>query len=151
MGGWKVIIVSALSLSLRDKDRLRDWEIERAWQLTCYQWIICLVLYNYVCFYHCENIKFQSFLLKSNTSFYLLTTTWKKLKLPYYYYTNPNVLFRNVKTLILSPSSESADDLLVIFSALSCGDKCKILSNDKFRDHFRTLGKQKLLSVLDSL
>ena len=27
-----VIIVSALSLSLRDKDRLRDWEIERAWQ-----------------------------------------------------------------------------------------------------------------------
>ena len=32
-GGWKVIIVSALSLSLRDKERLRDWEIERAWQL----------------------------------------------------------------------------------------------------------------------
>ena len=30
MGGWKVIIVSALFL--RDKDRLRDWEIERAWQ-----------------------------------------------------------------------------------------------------------------------
>ena len=29
---WKVIIVSALSLSLRDKDRLRDREIERAWQ-----------------------------------------------------------------------------------------------------------------------
>ena len=29
---WKVIIVSALSLSLRDKDRYRDWEIERAWQ-----------------------------------------------------------------------------------------------------------------------
>ena len=26
---YKVIIVSALSLSLRDKDRLRDWEIER--------------------------------------------------------------------------------------------------------------------------
>ena len=35
MDGWcgRVIIVSALSLSLRDKDRLRDWEIERAWQL----------------------------------------------------------------------------------------------------------------------
>ena len=29
---WKVIIVSALSLSLRDKDRLRDREIERGWQ-----------------------------------------------------------------------------------------------------------------------
>ena len=26
------IIVSDLSLSLRDKDRLKDWEIERAWQ-----------------------------------------------------------------------------------------------------------------------
>ena len=24
--------MSALSLSLRDKERLRDWEIERAWQ-----------------------------------------------------------------------------------------------------------------------
>ena len=24
--------MSALSLSLRDKDRSRDWEIERAWQ-----------------------------------------------------------------------------------------------------------------------
>ena len=35
MDGWcgRVIIVSALSLSLRDKDRFRDWEIERAWQL----------------------------------------------------------------------------------------------------------------------
>ena len=34
VGGWwwKVIIVSALSLSLRDKERFRDWEIERAWQ-----------------------------------------------------------------------------------------------------------------------
>jgi len=49
---------------------------------------------------------------------------------------------KNVKTLILSPSSENADDLFVIFSALSCGDKCKILSNDKFRDHFRTLEKK---------
>ena len=37
---WKVIIVSALSLSLKDKERLSDWEIdrererekERAWQ-----------------------------------------------------------------------------------------------------------------------
>ena len=29
---YRVIIVSALSLSLRDKDRFRDWEIERAWQ-----------------------------------------------------------------------------------------------------------------------
>ena len=27
-----VIIVSALSLSLRDKESFRDWEIERAWQ-----------------------------------------------------------------------------------------------------------------------
>ena len=27
-----MIIVSALSLSLRDKERFRDWEIERAWQ-----------------------------------------------------------------------------------------------------------------------
>ena len=26
VGGWKVIIVSALSLSLRDKERFRDWE-----------------------------------------------------------------------------------------------------------------------------
>ena len=31
-GGWKVIIVSALSLSLIDKERFGDWEIERAWQ-----------------------------------------------------------------------------------------------------------------------
>ena len=30
---YRVIIVSALSLSLRDKERFRDWEIERAWQL----------------------------------------------------------------------------------------------------------------------
>ena len=33
---WEVIIesaVSALSLSLRDEERFRDWEIERAWQL----------------------------------------------------------------------------------------------------------------------
>ena len=29
-----MIIVSALSLSLRDKERFRDWEIERAWQLS---------------------------------------------------------------------------------------------------------------------
>ena len=29
---YRVIIVSALSLSLRDKERLRDWEIERAWK-----------------------------------------------------------------------------------------------------------------------
>ena len=29
---YRVIIVSALSLSLRDKERFRDWEIERAWQ-----------------------------------------------------------------------------------------------------------------------
>ena len=29
---WKVIIVSALSLSLRNKDRFRDREIEKAWQ-----------------------------------------------------------------------------------------------------------------------
>ena len=29
---YKVIIVSALSLSLRIKERFRDWEIERAWQ-----------------------------------------------------------------------------------------------------------------------
>ena len=28
----KVIIVSALYLSLRDKESFRDWEIERAWQ-----------------------------------------------------------------------------------------------------------------------
>ena len=31
---YRVIIVSALSLSLRDKERFRDWEIERAWQLS---------------------------------------------------------------------------------------------------------------------
>ena len=31
---YRVIIVSALFLSLRDKERLRDWEIERAWQKT---------------------------------------------------------------------------------------------------------------------
>ena len=32
-GEWyRAIIVSALSLSLRDKDRLRDREIERAWE-----------------------------------------------------------------------------------------------------------------------
>ena len=30
------IIVSDLSLSLRDKERFRDWEIERAWQL-CFE------------------------------------------------------------------------------------------------------------------
>ena len=29
---YRVIIVSALSLSLIDKERFRDWEIERAWQ-----------------------------------------------------------------------------------------------------------------------
>ena len=31
-GGGGKLLVSALSLSLRDKERLRDWEIERAWQ-----------------------------------------------------------------------------------------------------------------------
>ena len=29
---YRVIIVSALSLSLRDKESFRDWEIKRAWQ-----------------------------------------------------------------------------------------------------------------------
>ena len=33
---WKVIIVSALSL--RDKDRFRDWEIEKAWQQATVPW-----------------------------------------------------------------------------------------------------------------
>ena len=32
-----MIIVSALSLSLKDKDRFRDWEIERAWQYINWQ------------------------------------------------------------------------------------------------------------------
>ena len=39
---YRVIIVSALSLSLRGKERFRDWEIERAWQLTNFSslWIL---------------------------------------------------------------------------------------------------------------
>ena len=45
MGGWKVIIVSALSLSLRDKERFRDWEIERAWQYSVNLWVTLLKIF----------------------------------------------------------------------------------------------------------
>ena len=38
---YRVITVSALSLSLRDKDRFWDREIERAWQKSSYKHNLC--------------------------------------------------------------------------------------------------------------
>ena len=64
--------MTALSLSLRDKERFRDWEIERAWQFLCpnkWRWVGGLSNYDDV-------IKYTVFLKASLNIIYFILTTF---------------------------------------------------------------------------
>ena len=73
-----MIIVSALSLSLRDKERFRDWEIERAWQfLLNNQFCLDALSTRWKIDYSNRVKKINAFYLKLGYNFVILKLTLK--------------------------------------------------------------------------